>query len=79
MFCTFVFSKKGRAGKVVTVISNFNPEDLSLITSLGRQLQKVLGTGGTCSNEAIELQGDHRSAAAKWFQQQGFKLKGEVR
>ena len=71
-------AKKGRAGKMVTIISNFNNIDMENITKLARELRRVLGSGGTCYDETIELQGDHRIAAANWLKHHGFKLKGEI-
>ncbi len=70
--------KKGRAGKVVTLISNPNGDYQDSITDLARDLRKSLGTGGTCTKDNIELQGDHRRACAEWLQNRGYKLKGEV-
>ena len=69
-------AKKGRAGKTVTVISQFSTMENS--TKIARDLRRVLGSGGTCYGETIELQGDHRIAAANWLKHQGFKVKGEI-
>ena len=71
-------SKKGRGGKTVTMISNFNDTPPNRIDRLARELRKVIGTGGTWYQDTIELQGDHRRVASNWLQLQGFTLKGEI-
>ena len=70
--------KKGRGGKVVTVISGFEKTAAEKLESIAKDLRKQIGTGGTCYEDTIELQGDHRNQAGKWLIQKGYKLKGEV-
>ncbi len=70
--------KKGRGGKMVTVIAGFNTEyELEMQQTVGN-LRRHLGTGGTVKGDSLELQGDQRRKAADWLREQGFKVKGEV-
>ena len=67
--------KKGRGGKQVTVMRDFqlNEKDLN---ALGKQLKKACGSGGTVKEDGvIEIQGDHRDKLAALLQKQGFKTK----
>ena len=50
--------KKGRKGKVVTVVSGlaFAAQDLK---TLAGEFKKLCGSGGSVKNENIEIQGDH--------------------
>ena len=71
-------SRKGRGGKTVTIISGFDSNSEEDVKRVAYSLRKNLGTGGTCYDDTVELQGDHRIVAANWLKQQGFKLKGEI-
>jgi len=66
--------KKGRSGKIVTVVSNLQlrPEELQ---ALGRHLRQVCGTGGTVKDGAIEIQGDHRDRVAEVLRSLGYGCK----
>ncbi|MCB9007040.1 MAG: translation initiation factor [Ardenticatenaceae bacterium] len=67
--------KKGRGGKQVTVLRDFqlNAKDLN---ALGKQLKKACGSGGTVKEEGIiEIQGDHRDKIAAELQKRGYKTK----
>jgi len=67
--------KKGRGGKQVTVLRDFQLTAVDLET-LGKQLKKVCGTGGTVKEGGvIEIQGDHRDKLAALLQKQGYKTK----
>jgi translation initiation factor 1 len=70
--------KKGRKGKMVTVISGFVLTELDLDT-LGKILKTWCGAGGTVKNEAgiqiIEVQGDHRDRLAEKLKTLGYKVK----
>ena len=71
-------SKKRRSGKVVTLITEFDPRDQKLIPKLAKQLRKSLGTGGTFTFDSIGIQGDYRRKSAEWFKDKGFQVKGEI-
>jgi len=63
--------RKGRGGKVVTVVAELKGD----LKSLQKELQKYCGTGGTLKNGQIELQGDHRNKVADYLQKLGYKTK----
>lgn len=73
--------RKGRGGKVVTVIDGLfgSPES---IRDLARALKEDCGTGGTVrpagetgKGSAIELQGDHRDRAEAALAARGYRPK----
>ena len=70
--------KKGRKGKVVTVVSGFQLT-ASDLKALAKTLKNLCGAGGTAKNEAagqvIEVQGDHRSKIAEKLTSLGYKVK----
>ncbi len=69
--------KKGRRGKTVTVIDGLpfgHDESIMLLTTA---LRKALATGGTLADNALELQGDQRTRAAKWLDDNGFRVRGD--
>ena len=63
--------RKGRKGKVVTVISRLTGD----LKKLQKELQKECGAGGSVKNNNIEIQGDHRDKIAKILQNKGYKVK----
>lgn len=63
--------RKGRGGKVVTVVSGF-VGDKSDFRSLAAALKTVLGLGGSAKDELILLQGDCRERVIDWLKAQGF-------
>jgi translation initiation factor 1 len=63
--------RKGRKGKVVTVISGLKGD----LKTLQKELQKQCGAGGSVKNNTIEVQGDHRDKIAAILQKKGFKVK----
>ncbi len=67
--------KKGRGGKQVTVLYDFQLTAKDLAT-LGKQLKKACGSGGTVKEDGIiEIQGDHRDRVADVLQKMGYKTK----
>lgn len=70
--------KKGRGGKMVTVVSGFVLTEAGL-KSLAKTLKTLCGAGGTVKNEAgeqiIEVQGDHRDKVAEKLRALGYKVK----
>ena len=63
--------KKGRKGKIVTLISGApgNPE------TLARTLKQLCGSGGTVKDGEILIQGDHRQKIAAFLQHEGHHVK----
>jgi translation initiation factor 1 len=70
--------KKGRGGKVVTVISGFVLTEAEL-EMLAKTLKTFCGAGGTVRREGdtqiIEVQGDHRDKLAEKLKNLGYKVK----
>ena len=60
--------RKGRGGKVVTVVSGFVGD----FQSLAAALKTALGLGGSAKDELILLQGDCRERVIDWLKAQGF-------
>ena len=68
------FSKKGRAGKVATVIKGYVGTN-NQIRELAKELKKKLSVGGTVKNGEIIIQGDYREKIIGILSDMGFKLK----
>ncbi|MBN1218650.1 MAG: translation initiation factor [Anaerolineae bacterium] len=67
--------RKGRQGKVVTVVSGFVLSETDL-KALAKTLKTWCGSGGTVKEgRIIEIQGDHREKVAEKLQGLGFKVK----
>ena len=60
--------RKGRKGKVVTVISRIRGD----LKTLQKELQKECGAGGSVKSNNIEIQGDHRDKIAKILQRNNY-------
>ena len=65
---------KGRKGKGVTLISGV-PLNHEAIKSLGKELKKKCGTGGTVKDGIIEIQGDHRDLLVSELGKKGWTVK----
>ena len=65
--------RKGRQGKTMTLVSNL-PDDATLAETT-QHLKKLCGSGGTCKERTIAIQGDHRDKIEAWLIQQGYKVK----
>ena len=69
--------KKGRGGKTVTVVDGL-PKNASFLESLAAELKRACATGGTATESAIELQGEHRDRLRKLLASKGWTVKGEL-
>lgn len=67
-----ILDKKGRAGKMATIISGFVIDDEE-INQLARKLKTRLGVGGSARGGEILIQGDRRQDVLKFLTEQGFK------
>ena len=70
--------KKGRKGKVVTVVSGFTLTEADL-KALAKDLKNLCGAGGTIKSDStgqiIEVQGDHREKIAEKLESLKYKVK----
>jgi len=66
--------KKGRGGKIVTVITGLEADKKS-ISDLCKVLNKRFGCGGAVKNWTIELQGDLSEQSIQYLQKLGHKVK----
>jgi translation initiation factor 1 len=67
--------KKGRGGKVVTVVDGL-PQNAAFLKELSQELKRACGTGGTAAEGAVELQGDLRDRVRELLLEKGFVVKG---
>ena len=65
---------KGRKGKGVTIVTGV-PLSGSALETLGSQLKKRCGSGGTVKDGTIEIQGDHRDLVVAELEKLGWKVK----
>ncbi len=63
----------GRAGKTVTVVTNFVGIGLAEKEHLARQMRAAGGCGGTVKEGRIEIQGDQRETVARILSEAGFR------
>jgi translation initiation factor 1 len=67
--------KKGRGGKTMTVVYGL-PRNSAFLKELTQELKRVCGTGGTATDEGIELQGDLRERVRGALLKRGYLVKG---
>ena len=67
--------KKGRGGKMVTVIDGL-PRNDAFLKELAAELKRACGTGGTVNDGSVELHGDLRDRLREVLAQKGFTVKG---
>ena len=66
-----VFREKRRASHV-TLVHGLQPNE---IDTIGKELRRRCGTGGTTKNGIVELQGDHRDAIVAYFSERNRRVK----
>lgn len=54
-------TKAGRKGKTVTLVTGIPPADLA---DVGKELRRLVGSGGSVKDGVVEIQGDHRDRIA---------------
>ena len=67
--------KKGRGGKTVTVVYDL-PRNEAFLKELGQRLKRECGTGGTVTEDGVELQGEMRDKVRGILQRLGYTVKG---
>ncbi|MBQ9218313.1 MAG: translation initiation factor [Muribaculaceae bacterium] len=69
-----VIERKGRAGKVATLVVDLVCDDTAL-KQLASELKQQLGVGGSARGGEILIQGDHRDRVMQLLRQRGFVVK----
>lgn len=67
--------KSGRGGKIVTVVHGL-PRNTAFLKTLTQELKRVCGTGGTATEDGVELQGDLRERVRELLRKKGYTVKG---
>ena len=70
-----ITDKKGRNGKIATIIEGFTI-DQDEVESIARQLKQKLGVGGSVRDGEILIQGDHKETIKKFLNNLHFNTKG---
>jgi translation initiation factor 1 len=73
--CVLRLEKKGRGGKTVTVVGGL-PRNREFVATLGSELKKACGTGGTTAEGAVEIQGDQRERLRPLLLAKGYTVRG---
>lgn len=69
------FERAGRGGKTVTIVEGFRGRESDL-SALGRRLKSYLGTGGSCKDGQLIIQGNMVEKTKAFLAKEGFGLKG---
>jgi translation initiation factor 1 len=67
--------KTGRGGKTVTVVYGL-PQNAEFLKELAQELKRACGTGGTTTEDGVELQGDLRDRVREVLAKRGYVVKG---
>jgi translation initiation factor 1 len=73
--CSLRLEKKGRGGKTVTVVGGL-PRNPAFLAALAAELKRACDTGGTATEEAVEIQGDHRERLRALLAARGWRVRG---
>src|SRR4051812_6673479 len=65
----------GRGGKTVTVIYDL-PRNPAFLKDLAGELKRSCGTGGSVTEDTVEIQGDHRARIRALLAARGWTVKG---
>ena len=64
--------KKGKKGKIITLIRGLGIEDEILLKKLLKKIKVFCGTGGTLIDSNIQLQGDMVTKSIEFLRKEGF-------
>lgn len=64
--------RERRRASAVTLVHGLAESELA---TLGKELRRLCGTGGTAKNGVIELQGDHRDRVVAYFEERKRRVK----
>ncbi len=67
--------KKGRGGKVVSVIYDL-PQNEEFLKTLCQEMKRACGTGGAVTDAGVEIQGDQRDRLRDLLTRKGYIVKG---
>ena len=71
---TIITDKKGRNGKIATIVEGFSiPQNQ--VEEISRKLKQKLGVGGSVREGEILIQGNHKDAVKKFLESLNFKTK----
>ena len=73
--CVLRLEKKGRGGKSVTVVANL-PRNAPFLAALAAELKRACGTGGTATEDTVEIQGDQRERLRPLLAAKGYNVRG---
>ena len=65
--------KKGKKGKMITLIKGLGTEDEILLKKLLKKIKVFCGTGGTLIDRNIQLQGDVVLKSIEFLLKEGFR------
>ena len=66
--------KKGKKGKIVTIISGLNIENKIEAKSFFKNLKIYCGTGGTCDEKIFQLQGDLVDKVKDFLRKENYQI-----
>ena len=66
--------KKGKKGKIVTIISGLNLSNEKVIKELLKDLKMFCGTGGTINHDKLQLQGDMIEKVKNFLRKDGYQI-----
>ena len=64
--------KKGKKGKTVTIVSGFQSQNTSQVDKLLRKLKVYCCTGGSLTEQGIQLQGDMQDKVKFFLLKEGY-------
>jgi len=73
--CVLRLERKGRGGKTVTVVAGL-PRNAAFLDGLASELKRACGTGGTATDDAVEIQGDQREKLRPLLAGKGWRVRG---